>query len=79
MRFSGWILVSSACHSAGADGPYTRGGAAGVPAWLCRWTALHYASQNGHTETAMALTKAGADVHCKDNYRYGSRGCILAS
>ncbi len=32
---------------------------------LCRWTALHFASSNGHTETATALVKAGADVHCK--------------
>ncbi len=35
--------------------------------WLCRWTALHYASQKGHTETAMELVKAGADVHCTNN------------
>jgi hypothetical protein len=48
---------------------------------LCRWTALHSASLDGHTETAMALVEAGADVHCKDNdgYGYGSRGCILVS
>jgi hypothetical protein len=46
---------------------------------LCRRTALHNASLNGHTETAMALAKAGADVHCKDNDGYGSRGCILVS
>ncbi len=39
---------------------------------LCRSTALHRASLNGHTETAMALVKAGADVHCKDNGGYGS-------
>ncbi len=39
---------------------------------LCRWTALIYASQDGHTETAMALVKAGADVHCKDDDGYGS-------
>jgi hypothetical protein len=44
---------------------------------LCRWTALHLASLNGHTETAMALVRAGADVHCKANDGYGSRGCIL--
>jgi hypothetical protein len=40
---------------------------------LCRETALHWASQNGHTETAMVLVKAGADVHCKDTEGYGSR------
>ncbi len=38
---------------------------------LCRWTALHYASQNGHTETSLALVKAGADVHSKTNNGYG--------
>jgi hypothetical protein len=41
--------------------------------WLCRWTVLHYASQNGHAETAMALVRAGADVHCTENDGYGSR------
>ncbi len=34
---------------------------------LCRGTALHLASYNGHTETAIALVEAGADVHCKAN------------
>jgi hypothetical protein len=48
-----------------------------VPVWLCRDTALHAASSNGHTKTAMALAKAGADVHCKDNEGYGFSGCIL--
>jgi hypothetical protein len=47
--------------------------------WLCRNTALHFASSNGHTETAMALAKAGADVHCKDSAGYGSSGCIVVS
>jgi hypothetical protein len=47
--------------------------------WLCRRTALHVASENGRTETAMALVKAGADVHGKDNDGYGSRGCSLVS
>ncbi len=42
--------------------------------WLCRWTALHLASQQGHTETAMALVTAGADVHCKANNGYGFSG-----
>ena len=37
--------------------------------WLCRRTALHLASEKGHTETAMALAKAGADVQCEDNDR----------
>jgi hypothetical protein len=46
---------------------------------LCRRTALHWASLEGHTETAMALAKAGADVHGKDKYGYGSPGCILVS
>ncbi len=39
--------------------------------WLCRRTALHDALLNGHTETAMALVKAGADVHGKENNGYG--------
>ncbi len=39
---------------------------------LCRRTALHVASSKGHTETAMALVNAGADVHCKTNDGYGS-------
>ncbi len=47
--------------------------------WLCRRTALHLASLNGHTETEMALVKAGADVHGKDNDGYGCSGCIVAS
>ena len=34
---------------------------------LCRRRALDLASENGHTETAMALAKAGADVQCEDN------------
>jgi hypothetical protein len=54
-----------------ADGPSTRGGAAGVAVWPCRVTALQVASVNGRTETAMALVKAGADVHCKTNDGYG--------
>ncbi len=40
---------------------------------MCRRTALHFASEWGHTETAMALVKAGADVHCKANDGHGSR------
>jgi hypothetical protein len=46
----------------------------GVPVWLCSSTALHCASQNGKTETAMVLVKAGADVHGKDNNGYGFSG-----
>ncbi len=57
----------------GAEGPSSRGGAMGVHGWLCRSTLLHNASLYGHTETAMALVKAGADVHCKTIYEgYGS-------
>ncbi len=40
---------------------------------LCRRTGLHYASQNGRTEMALALVKMGADVHGKTNDGYGSR------
>ncbi len=77
------IVVSLVRQSVGADGPSTQGVAAGVPAgllvWLCRWTALHLASHFGHTETAMALVKAGADVHSKGNGGYGCSGCIFVS
>ena len=34
---------------------------------LCRRTALHLASTEGHTATALALAKVGADVQCEDN------------
>ncbi len=44
---------------------------------LCSRTALHAASNFGHTATVVALVKAGADVHCKDIAGYGSTGCIL--
>ncbi len=146
---SGCILVSLVCHRAGADGPSTRGRAAGVAVfgcadrqrctwrriwaarrrrwrwsrrartcnartttgmvldtgsscrlfsyiagrtvrplgvelrecrfWLCRRTALHFALNNDHTETALALAlvKAGADVHCKAKNGCGFSGCIL--
>ncbi len=44
---------------------------------LCRDTALHWASFNGHTELAIALVKASAD---KDNDGYCLRAvCILVS
>ncbi len=39
--------------------------------WLCRRTALHHASENGHTETVTALVDSGADVHAKDKSGYG--------
>ncbi len=35
--------------------------------WLCRLSVLHYTSLTGHTETALALVEAGADVHCKSD------------
>jgi hypothetical protein len=35
--------------------------------WLCRRTALHYASRNGPVELVKALVESGADVHAKDN------------
>jgi hypothetical protein len=31
----------------------------------CRWTALHLASSNGHTESVKALLERGADVNAK--------------
>ena len=36
----------------------------------CRLTALHFASLNEHTETAMALVAKGADVHLKADNGY---------
>ncbi len=45
----------------------------------CRRTALHLASLNGHTKVAVALLKAGADVHCTDNEGYGPPGWTLES
>ncbi len=44
---------------------------------LCRHTALHIASSNGHTETVKALVAAGADVHCKNNDGYDQWRCIV--
>jgi hypothetical protein len=41
----------------------------------CRRTALHLASESGHSVTAKALVVAGADVHCKDKNGYG-RGYV---
>ncbi len=49
----------------------------GARAWLCRLTALHIASENGHTETAQALVAAGADVHCEDDDGYGRGRCAI--
>jgi hypothetical protein len=69
---SGCILVSLVCRSAGAAGPSNRVWLQEWLFWLCSRTALHVASDTGHPETAMALVKAGADVHCKDKYGYGS-------
>ncbi len=40
----------------------------------CRDTALHIASENGHTKALVALVTAGADVHCKNNIRYDWSG-----
>jgi hypothetical protein len=76
---SGCIPVSLGCHSVGAAGPSNRVWLQEWLFWLCRRKALHWASQNGHTETAMALVKADADVQCKDTDGYGSSGCILVS
>ena len=41
---------------------------------LHSWTALHAASQNGHTELVKALLSAGADVHSKDSTHRYARG-----
>ncbi len=50
-----------------------------MPVLLCRRTALHWASKNGKTQTAVALVKAGADVHGKDNNGYGCSGYITTT
>ncbi len=74
------MLVSLGCRQCG-DGPVRRLGME-LQEWLvrlCRRTALHWASQNGHTETAMALFKVDTDVQCTANDGYGSRGCMLVS
>ena len=84
------LEASSLCgcvgHSAGADGPvHSALELHECRLGLCRRTALHlasdrsrhYASERGHLETAMALVKAGADVHCKANDGYGSRAASL--
>jgi hypothetical protein len=78
VRFLGLDPRVGGSPQCGADGPL---GAVlqGVCVGLCRWTALHFASDTGYAETAMALVKAGADVCCKGNDGYDSRGCILAS
>ncbi len=47
--------------------------------WLCRRTALHWASEPWFPETSRALVKAGADVHCKDNDGYGCSGYITTT
>ena len=48
--------------------------------WLLRrWTALHWASQIGHTETVMGLLAAGADVHCNTDTGYGAGRCIVGA
>ena len=41
---------------------------------LHSWTALHAASQNGHTELVKALLSAGTDVHSKDSTHRYARG-----
>ena len=45
----------------------------------CRLIALHFASLNGHTETAMALLAEKADVHCRDDKGYAQGRCIARS
>jgi hypothetical protein len=41
---------------------------------LCRWTALHLASQSGTTELAAALLRMRADVNSKTSSGYPLRG-----
>jgi ankyrin repeat protein len=74
LGYGSW--AASSCRSVVTTST-TRVGAKGVAVWPCRQTALHWASNNGHTETAMALAKAGADVHCKDNDGYSNLLTVL--
>ncbi len=73
VRFSDRVLVPLVCHSSGRTVRPVGVELQECLLWLCRWTALHLASLNGHTATAMELVKAGADVHCKTNEGCGSR------
>jgi hypothetical protein len=57
------LAVQIACAARASAGP-------------CRCTALHWASHKGHTETAMALLAAGADVHCTNQKGFGAGRCI---
>jgi hypothetical protein len=74
VRFSGCILASLVCRS---FGPTVRPRGVGLQVCLfglCRRTALHWASQNGKTQTAVALFLADADALCpsKDGYDFGA-------
>ncbi len=73
------LAAGADVHGKGAEG-YGRSfpvqpldGCDGRVCWRCRLTALHFASMNGHTETAKALVAAGADVHCTNTEGYGQR------
>ncbi len=42
----------------------------------CRWTALHYASGSGHTESVKALLEKGADVNAENTAKCAF-SCVL--
>ncbi len=82
--YGSWAASSGrlVCHSVGG-GRSVHSGAALQECrfWLCRMTALHLASQNGKTQTAVALFLADVDALCpsEDGYGFGLHRGTAAS
>ena len=73
------MLICTYTYELDADRAEQRGGTGRSIPGACfvlrrRWTALHRASEQGHTEMAMVLVAAGGVgvVHCKDKHGCGS-------